>query len=60
MKENKASSRQSSGVAAPTREEIQAMTVVKLREICTINNLGGEKDLKKDLVHKVSEFYNSL
>ena len=47
-------------MAAPTREEIQAMTVVKLREICTINNLGGEKDLKKDLVRKVSEFYNSL
>lgn len=33
------------------------MTVVQLREICTLKNLGGEKALKKELVKKVTEFY---
>ena len=47
------------GKSTPSENEIQAMTVVKLREICAINNLGGEKALKKDLVKKVTEFYSS-
>ena len=40
-----------------TEKEIQGLTVLKLREICVLNNLGGERALKKDLVKKVTDFY---
>ena len=49
------------GGKAPTEvlsaSQIQALTVPKLREICVLNNLGGEKALKKELVNKVTQFY---
>ena len=42
-----------------TESDIKALTVPKLREICVLNNLGGENLLKKELVAKVKKFYES-
>ena len=39
-----------------TESEIKAMTVAKLKEICTQNELVVEKT-KKELVKKVTEFF---
>ena len=43
-----------------SEEEILKLTVPKLREICVLNNLGGEKALKKELVRLVTEHFASL
>ena len=46
---------------AISEKEIQALTVVKLKEICVLNNLCEVSNkLKKDLVKTVTDFYASF
>ena len=39
-----------------SENEVKALTVAKLREICVLQNLGGEKLVKAELVKKVNAF----